>query len=412
MPSGAMLGESFLARRIGMKMDLTQEEFLRKSKVTLETWEKANIAWSTLSAIARDYVARQAELSQTAEYCANVVQALPGVHSVRWRLKDVDHLLEKIVRKRAVGEEGNKYLSIDEKSYASIVTDLVGIRALHLFKADCFGIDAALRAEFDLVDGEKPVAYVREGDPDELMERFRAAGLEVKHHKDGYRSVHYVVATQPRRHRVAVEVQVRTIFEEGWSEIDHKIRYPNFSDNQQVAYFLRIFNGLAGSADEMGSFVRGLAETLSVNEQKVVDANQKYEAILLQLESTVAKLDVAQEKNAATAAAAEKLKREVAALRAASEEANAAAARERAWLTQARLGQIGGFGTEAQRLAFPSSSAGLAVRTPSVVDIARPASGVSSFDPVVTFSNSVAKSVGPDLSPYVTDPFKTGQGSR
>ncbi len=385
----------------GMKFDLTQEQFLLKGKVTAETWQRANVPWETLSAIAADYVLRQAELSQTAEYCANVVQALPGVHSVRWRLKDVEHLLEKIVRKRAVAEEGNKYLSIDEKNYASIVTDLVGIRALHLFKDECFGIDAALRAEFHLVEGEQPVAYVRDGDPDELTERFRVSGLEVKHHKDGYRSVHYVIATQPRRLVVAVEVQVRTIFEEGWSEIDHKIRYPNFSDNQQVAYFLRIFNGLAGSADEMGSFVRGLAETLSVHEQKVVDADRKHEDILLQLESTVAKLDAAQEKNAVTAAAADKLKREVAALRAASEEASAAAAVERRWRAQASPGQVGGVGTEAQRLAFLSSSAGLSVRSPSVVDMVRQGSGVS-------FSDSIAKSAGLDPAWSVTDPLKRG----
>ena len=58
------------------------------------------------------------------------------------------------------------------------------------------------------------------------------------------------------------EIQVRTIFEEGWSEIDHKIRYPYDADNPVLGQFLVVFNRLAGSADEMGSFVKLLKRKL------------------------------------------------------------------------------------------------------------------------------------------------------
>ena len=76
--------------------------------------------------------------------------------------------------------------------------------------------------------------------------------------------MHYVLESSPMKNRVLAEVQVRTIFEEGWSEIDHKIRYPNFSKDESVKSFLAIFNRLAGSADEMGTFVKGMV--LSIKE--------------------------------------------------------------------------------------------------------------------------------------------------
>jgi hypothetical protein len=51
--------------------------------------------------------------------------------------------------------------------------------------------------------------------------------------------------------------------EEAWSEIDHRVRYPSFSDDRLLAAFLLTFNRVAGTADEMGSFVHALASALA-----------------------------------------------------------------------------------------------------------------------------------------------------
>ena len=59
-----------------------------------------------------------------------LLQTLDGVHSTRVRLKDPDHLLEKIVRKRADKRD------ITIRNYRTEITDLIGARALHLFKTD------------------------------------------------------------------------------------------------------------------------------------------------------------------------------------------------------------------------------------------------------------------------------------
>ena len=72
-------------------------------------------------------------------------------------------------------------------------------------------------------------------------------------------------------------------------QIDHRVRYPNFSQSQLVAYFLTIFNRLAGSADEMGGFVRGLASTLQELESRAARANNEKQEALPAMEKTLVK---------------------------------------------------------------------------------------------------------------------------
>ena len=148
-------------------------------------------------------------------------------------------------------------MSLDCTSYESLITDLIGIRALHLFKDEWREVDKFVKETWDL--HEEPLAYIREGDPPVLVQAFCDAGCRVEEHPLGYRSIHYVLKTQPAKCTRLVELQVRTIFEKAWSEIDHRVRYPRQSDNQYLDGFLAIFNRLAGAADEMGTFTKELS---------------------------------------------------------------------------------------------------------------------------------------------------------
>lgn len=238
------------------------EEFLSSNSISSDAWSRCSVGWEELRAIGADHLGRMEVLEETAEYLAKKVQRFDRVHSVRWRVKDASHLMAKIARKQSEG--AGKYAGITRANYHDVITDLIGLRALHLFKSDCFSIDANLRDELDLL--ETPIAYVRAGDDDVLAEQYEQAGFAVRDHPHGYRSIHYVVKAQPTKRAVAAEIQVRTIFEEGWSEIDHTVRYPNFSDDPQVSYLLKIFNRLAGSADELGGFVLRLQGVLNTTQ--------------------------------------------------------------------------------------------------------------------------------------------------
>lgn len=130
----------------------------------------------------------------------------------------------------------------------------------HLFKGDWKPIHKLIEREW--AAHEPPVAYIRDGDAEEIKKAYADAGCKVEPHPWGYRSVHHVIRSAPARQQHIIEIQVRTIFEEGWSEIDHRIRYPRHSDNAILNEFIRIFNRFAGTADEMGTFVAGLNDQL------------------------------------------------------------------------------------------------------------------------------------------------------
>lgn len=47
---------------------------------------------------------------------------------------------------------------------------------------------------------------------------------------------------------------MRTLFEEGWGEIDHRIVYPYYQDDMLFQQYTSLLNRLTGLADEMSSF--------------------------------------------------------------------------------------------------------------------------------------------------------------
>jgi len=290
-----------------MNLNISLEDFLIRNNITKDLWRASDCTWEELIAIAKDHKKNQTILLQSADFFAKLIQQFQAVHSVRWRIKDAEHLIEKIVRKRALGVE--KYLGLTLENYFTIVTDLVGIRALHLFKDECFLIDGALRENWLPI--EDPIAYTRAGDDKDFLEKLERQGFDIKSHPAGYRSVHYVFESQPLARKIIMEVQVRTIFEEGWSEIDHKVRYPNFSDNHLVNYLLTIFNRMAGAADEMGGFVKGLATALGDYDSKVLTANDEKEKSLAAMDEALSELANAKQQTQESQKSILKLKQEI-----------------------------------------------------------------------------------------------------
>lgn len=306
------------------KVPKTQDEvmdrasFLIRNKITEDQWARVSISWDDLLVIYRDYIERVRQLEGTAEFVVKTIQSFKGVHSVRWRVKDPEHLLEKIIRKQCEDKPAKKYLSISVDNYHRVVSDLVGVRALHLFKDDVFEIHQKVSSMWDL--GEKPVSYIREGDPEDLVSAFKQCGITPKVHPAGYRSVHYVLKMKPSIAEILVEVQVRTIFEEAWSEIDHRVRYPNFSENKQIESILKIFNRLAGSADEMGGFIKSLSGELENIDSRVSKADSDRDNALEQMQQLVSRLTAAEQLNAESATSFAQLQAELDKVKAAVKE--------------------------------------------------------------------------------------------
>ncbi|WP_227875062.1 RelA/SpoT domain-containing protein [Oceanisphaera profunda] len=287
------------------------EGFLLKNRISQENWDKADISFDELLKIEADYRNQVAHLNESAEFLAKVLQKCKQVHSVRWRVKDPEHVLEKIVRKKALGSIKYKDVSVD--NYANLITDLVGVRVLHLFKHEWLDIHDYINKSW--IPVEEVIAYIREGDEGVVVESYNENECKVQIHPAGYRSIHYIISMQPTLIKILSEIQVRTIFEEGWSEIDHKIRYPNFTDNKLVSYFLTIFNRMSGSADEMGTFVNDLASDIKWKELQLDLKQKEQETHLQKIEALAQELTKERSASKSKDSNLEKLKAEIINLR-------------------------------------------------------------------------------------------------
>ena len=57
-----------------------------------------------------------------------------------------------------------------------------------------------------------------------------------------------------------MDIHCRTLFEEGWSEIDHDIVYPYCQDDEMLKDYSSLLNRLSGLADEMSSYFRKIKQ--------------------------------------------------------------------------------------------------------------------------------------------------------
>ncbi|MCF8082314.1 MAG: GTP pyrophosphokinase [Deltaproteobacteria bacterium] len=212
---------------------------------------KIGLDWDELTAIHSDHIQNQHRYAAAAGYVSERLGATGLVHSTKTRVKDPDHLIEKIIRKKL----REPHLDITLGNYTQLIPDLAGVRALHLFKEKWQRIHDFIFQTWDLQ--KPPVANVCEGDFKTFIRRFKEKGCLIHKHPFGYRSVHYLVTFSPSKmESTIVEVQVRTLLEEAWSEIDHLIRYPYGNDKKALVPYLLFLNRLLGNADEMGSLIK------------------------------------------------------------------------------------------------------------------------------------------------------------
>jgi ppGpp synthetase/RelA/SpoT-type nucleotidyltranferase len=109
----------------------------------------------------------------------------------------------------------------------------------------------------DWVLAEKPKAYT--WDP-ESRDFFSGLELEVLVKESFYTSVHYVV--KPRVDSdLSCEIQVRTLFEEVWGEIDHQLNYPVESKSIACKEQLRVLARLVGAGSRLADAIFRIHES-------------------------------------------------------------------------------------------------------------------------------------------------------
>lgn len=168
------------------------------------------------------------------------------IHSVKSRIKDPDHLRDKLERKILEAKNGESEFDVSTDTLFSVVNDLAGVRLLHLHTTQLKAIHAELTAMFHeqkyrLV--EEPTANCWDREFEQL---FQSYGIATKSRDSMYTTIHYVLEAN-QRSRLTCEIQVRTLFDEVWGEVSHMVNYPHETQNavckDQLKVLARLTSG-------------------------------------------------------------------------------------------------------------------------------------------------------------------------
>ena len=178
----------------------------------------------------------------------DLIQSPQVVHSVKSRMKDLEHLREKIQRK-STNED-----PITPENIFDRITDIAGVRVLHLCQLQFTQIHSAIKQKLNSEDWilyEQPKAYT--WDP-ESQEFFASHDLNVEVKESLYTSIHYVI--KPRINSpVSCEIQVRTLFEEIWGEIDHLSNYPEPNNSVFLREQIGVLARLVGAGSRLADSI-------------------------------------------------------------------------------------------------------------------------------------------------------------
>ncbi len=251
---------------------MDKQSFFAEYNITDVDLAAANITWEELTLIAREYqelekTMRELGKSFIDEFLYDIETA--GIHSYRYRTKNVWHLLEKVVRKKK--ENPKMFGALDHTNFYKYVTDLIGIRVFYLYREDWTHFHDYITTRFE--NNPDQYIYDRLNDFDEDPDHYYIAERPKAYKRAGdskiynsqeidiittgiYRSLHYTIKYKG----YYVEIQGRTLFEAGWSEIDHDIVYKEAEDDEMLRDYSKLLNRLSGLADEMSSYFRRMRD--------------------------------------------------------------------------------------------------------------------------------------------------------
>ena len=172
------------------------------------------------------------------------------VHSLRWRVKDPDHLKEKLARKlKQIQEEGDSF-DINAQNYMEKINDLAGLRILHLHTTQIEEINKLLEKVFheqryQVIEH----ATARTWDI-ENKKYYESLGIATIDNDRMYTSVHYVVSPSYET-KMTCEIQVRTLAEELWGEVDHSMNYPHKTKVETCRDQLKVLARITSSCSRL-----------------------------------------------------------------------------------------------------------------------------------------------------------------
>lgn len=176
----------------------------------------------------------------------------PHIHFIKHRVKDLDSLRGKLIRKLSATDSRDD--QIHAGNLFEKITDLAGVRIIHLHTDQIREIHPCILAileeqNYTLV--EEPTANCWDIEYEQLFGKF---GIKTRSRDSMYTTIHYVVWANQRT-KMTCEIQVRTLMDEVWGEVSHRINYPSESASiacrEQLKVLARLTSGCTRLVDSI-----------------------------------------------------------------------------------------------------------------------------------------------------------------
>lgn len=171
------------------------------------------------------------------------------IHFIKSRVKSPKRLRDKLERKY-LQQPNSKNPPITADNLFEKINDLAGVRILHLHTDQMGKINEAIirvigEQKFLIVEG--PIANCWDVEYEQL---FREHNIQTKSRDSMYASVHYVIQAN-KKTKITFELQVRTLMEEVWGEVAHKVGYEDPEFNKSILAQLKVLARLTSGATRL-----------------------------------------------------------------------------------------------------------------------------------------------------------------
>ncbi|MCP4220578.1 MAG: hypothetical protein GY765_38480 [bacterium] len=201
------------------------------------------------------------------------------IKAIYTRIKRPEKVVDKILQKPRDYSDGISPLSFYK------MHDCIGVRIIVYFLSQLPYLDRELRKSphVEISTRRPPEAYMSR----ELLNRFGLSHIANQEKESGYSSIHYVVrlknnhpqstpGNEPKMPHPWFEVQVRTMSQEMWSEMEHILAYKsekrtNFSARRRLQILSRTISAMDEQFDLLYEELLQNQETLQYEENDLLN---------------------------------------------------------------------------------------------------------------------------------------------
>jgi putative GTP pyrophosphokinase len=174
------------------------------------------------------------------------------IQHIRTRIKRPESVVDKILRKPGSFPKGMNPVSLER------MNDAFGARAVTYFLSGLPLVDQEIRScgKFEICTDDPPKAYLS----DELARRLGITHIKREDKESGYAAIHYILRLSDSKlsidKRPWFELQVRTLVEDAWGEIEHILGYkPGKRTSFAVRKQFKIISAELAAIDEHFNFL-------------------------------------------------------------------------------------------------------------------------------------------------------------